>query len=47
MSQGVDIQQCTLDDVYKKLRTVALDLWISFFKAYKILDNDTDKLQLQ
>jgi len=47
MSQGVDIQQCTLDDVYKKLRVVALDLWISFFKAYKILDNDIDKLQLQ
>jgi len=38
MSQGIDIQNSTLDDVYNKLKDVALDLWISFFKAYKILE---------
>jgi len=38
MSQGVSIEGMTLDGVYSTLRHTALDLWKSFFTAYKILD---------
>jgi len=38
MSQGVSIEGMTLDGVYNALRHTALDLWKSFFTAYKILD---------
>jgi len=38
MSQGISIENKTLNEVYDSLRNVALDLWKSFFTAYKILD---------
>lgn len=38
MSQGEQISGLNLDEVYVKLRKVALDLWISFLKGYKILN---------
>jgi folate-dependent phosphoribosylglycinamide formyltransferase PurN len=38
MSQGEQIDGLSLDDVYTKLRKVALDLWISFLKGCKILE---------
>jgi folate-dependent phosphoribosylglycinamide formyltransferase PurN len=38
MSQGVNIEGLTLDGVYGALRITALDLWKSFFTAYKILE---------
>lgn len=38
MSQGVGIEGMTLDGVYGTLRDTALDLWKSFFTAYKILE---------
>lgn len=38
MSQGVSIENKNLNEVYDSLRNVALDLWKSFFTAYKILD---------
>jgi len=38
MSQGVSIEGMTLDGVYGALRGTALDLWKSFFTAYKILE---------
>ena len=38
MSQGVDIKNKTLDEVYSALRVTALDLWKSFFTAFKILE---------
>lgn len=38
MSQGVSIEGLNLNCVYKALHEVALDLWKSFFKAYKILE---------
>ena len=38
MSQGVSIEGMTLDGVYGALRDTALDLWRSFFTAYKILE---------
>lgn len=37
LSQGVSIDNKSLDEVYLSLREVALDLWKSFFKAYNIL----------
>ena len=37
LSQGEFIEGLSLDDVYIKLRQVALDLWISFFKGYKLI----------
>jgi len=38
MSQGIGIEGMTLDGVYGALRDTALDLWKSFFTAYKILE---------
>ena len=38
MSQGVSIEGMNLDGVYGALRDTALDLWRSFFTAYKILE---------
>lgn len=38
MSQGVSIEGMDLNGVYDALRDTALDLWKSFFTAYKILD---------
>jgi folate-dependent phosphoribosylglycinamide formyltransferase PurN len=38
MSQGVGIEGMNLDGVYGALRDTALDLWKSFFTAYKILE---------
>lgn len=37
MSQGVSIENKTLDEVYETLHKTALDLWKSFFTAYNIL----------
>jgi folate-dependent phosphoribosylglycinamide formyltransferase PurN len=37
LSQGEFIEGLSLDEVYMKLRQVALDLWISFFKGYKFI----------
>lgn len=37
MSQGVNIEDKNLNEVYDALRDTALDLWKSFFKAYNIL----------
>jgi len=39
MSQGVGIEGMNLDGVYGALRDTALDLWKSFFTAYKILES--------
>jgi len=38
MSQGTDIKNKTLNEVYSALRVTALDLWKSFFTAFKILE---------
>ena len=38
MSQGISIEGMSLDGVYGALRDTALDLWRSFFSAYKILE---------
>lgn len=38
LSQGTSIENKNLNEVYDSLRNVALDLWKSFFTAYKILD---------
>ena len=38
MSQGVSIEGMDLNGVYGALRNAALDLWKSFFAAYKILE---------
>jgi folate-dependent phosphoribosylglycinamide formyltransferase PurN len=38
MSQGVGIEGMNLNGVYGALRDTALDLWKSFFTAYKILE---------
>ena len=38
MSQGISIEHKSLDEVYACLKQVALDLWKSFFSAYKILN---------
>lgn len=38
MSQGVGIEGMDLNGVYGALRETALDLWKSFFTAYKILE---------
>ena len=38
MSQGISIEGMNLDGVYSALRDTALDLWKSFFTAYKILE---------
>lgn len=38
MSQGVSIESKNLDEVYSSLSDIALDLWKSFFTAYKILE---------
>jgi folate-dependent phosphoribosylglycinamide formyltransferase PurN len=38
MSQGTSIEGLSLDGVYGVLRDTALDLWKSFFTAYKILE---------
>jgi folate-dependent phosphoribosylglycinamide formyltransferase PurN len=38
MSQGVGIEGMSLDGVYGALRDTALDLWKSFFTAFKILE---------
>jgi folate-dependent phosphoribosylglycinamide formyltransferase PurN len=38
MSQGTGIEGMSLDGVYGALRDTALDLWKSFFTAYKILE---------
>lgn len=38
MSQGTSIEGMTLKGVYDTLRGTALDLWKSFFTAYKILE---------
>lgn len=37
MSQGVSIENKTLNEVYELLHGVAFDLWKSFFTAYNIL----------
>ena len=37
MSQGITIENKTLNEVYTSLHHVALDLWKSFFTAYNIL----------
>ncbi|NBP00996.1 MAG: hypothetical protein EBU90_12835 [Proteobacteria bacterium] len=37
MSQGVSIENKTLNEVYESLHNVAFDLWKSFFTAYNIL----------
>jgi folate-dependent phosphoribosylglycinamide formyltransferase PurN len=38
MSQGIDIKSKTLNEVYDALRVTALDLWKSFFTAYRLLE---------
>jgi folate-dependent phosphoribosylglycinamide formyltransferase PurN len=38
MSQGVDIKNKTLNEVYDALRMTALDLWKSFFTTYRLLE---------
>jgi len=38
LSQGISIEAKTLKEVYDSLHDVALDLWKSFFTAYKILE---------
>lgn len=38
MSQGVSIEGLNLHGVYEALHDTALDLWKSFFTAYKILE---------
>jgi len=38
LSQGINIRDKTLPQVYESLHNVALDLWKSFFTAYKILE---------
>jgi folate-dependent phosphoribosylglycinamide formyltransferase PurN len=38
MSQGIGIEGMDLNGVYGALRDTALDLWKSFFTAYKILE---------
>lgn len=37
ISQGISIKDLNLEQVYKSLRGVALDLWKSFFTAFNIL----------
>jgi len=37
MSQGITIENKTLNEVYESLHNVAFDLWKSFFTAYNIL----------
>ena len=38
LSQGVSIEGKSLNEVYNSLSNVALDLWKSFFSAFKVLD---------
>jgi len=41
MSQGTNIEGCSLNEVYKKLHQTAFDLWKSFFTGYNILKDES------